>query len=43
MTFSPTFGQLRPPTAKELGYKPNMNVQKHFNNLLYVVGFRLNS
>jgi len=41
MTFSPTFGLLRPPTAKELGHKPNNNVQEQFNNLLYVVGLRL--
>jgi hypothetical protein len=34
MTFSPTFGPLRLPMAKELGHKPNKNVQEHFNNLL---------
>jgi hypothetical protein len=41
MTFSPTFGPLRPPKAKELGHKPNKNIQEHFNNLLYVVGLRV--
>jgi hypothetical protein len=41
MTISPTFGPLRPPTAKELGHKPNKNVQEHFSNLLYVVGLKV--
>jgi hypothetical protein len=40
MTFSPTFGPVRPPTTKELGHKPNKNVQKHFNSLLHVVGLK---
>jgi len=40
MTFSPTFGPLRLPTTKELGHKPNKNVQKHFNSLRHVVGLR---
>jgi hypothetical protein len=41
MTFSSTFGSVRPSTTKELGHEPNKNVQEHFNNLLKVVGLRL--
>jgi hypothetical protein len=34
MTCFPTIGPLRTLVAKELGHKPNKNVQEHFNNLL---------
>jgi hypothetical protein len=34
LTCLPTIGPLRTLMAKELGHKPNKNVQEHFNNLL---------